>query len=73
MKKRVYYTYDFKVGNTIVQSGVTRDPGRRELEHRQRWENGRLVIVGRAKTEESARKWEAAKIDPFSPPPRKPR
>ena len=26
MKKRVYYTYDFKVGNTIVQSGVTRDP-----------------------------------------------
>ena len=72
MKKRLYYTYDFKVGNSTVESGITRDPGRRELEHRQRWENGRLVIVGRARTEESARKWEAAKIDPFTPP-RKPK
>lgn len=73
MTKRIYYTYDFKVGNTVVQSGVTRDPARRELEHKQKWENGRLVIVGRAKTEESARRWEeAAKLDPFNPP-RKPR
>ncbi len=72
MKKRVYYTYDFKVGNTIVHSGITRDPARREHEHKQRWENGRLVIVGRAKSEESARKWEAAKIDTFTPP-RKPK
>jgi hypothetical protein len=63
MKKRVYYTYNFKVGNTIVHSGITREPGRREKEHQQRWENGRLVIVGRAKTEESARKWEATKLD----------
>ncbi len=68
MKKRVYYTYDFKVGNTTVHSGVTRDPARREQEHRQQWDNGRLVIIGRARTEESARKWEAAKIDTFIPP-----
>ncbi len=73
MKKRVYYTYDFKVGETVVQSGITRDPGRREQEHKQRWENGRLVIIGRARTEESARRWEAAaKVDPFTPP-RKPK
>jgi hypothetical protein len=70
MKKRDYFTYEFRVGETVVQSGVTRDPRRRELEHKLRWETGRLVIVGRAKTEESARKWQAAKDDPFNPPRR---
>jgi len=63
MKKRVYYTYDFKVGNTVVYQGITKDPKRREQEHKQRWENGRLVIVGRRKTEESAREWQAAQLD----------
>ncbi len=63
MKKRVYYTYDFKVGNTVVYQGITKDPKRREQEHKQRWQNGRLVIVGRRKTEENARKWQAAQLD----------
>ncbi len=70
MKKRDYFTYDFKVGDTVVHSGITRDPRRRELEHKLRWETGRLVVVGRTKTEESARKWQAAKADPFNPPRR---
>ena len=72
MKKRVYYTYDFKVGDTVVHSGFTRDPARREQEHRQKWDSGRLVIIGRARTEESARKWQGAKPDLFTPP-RKPK
>ena len=72
MKKRVYYTYDFKVGETIVHSGFTRDPVHREQEHRQRWNAGRLVIVGRAKTEENARKWHAVTLDMITPP-RKPK
>ena len=40
MKKRVYYTYDFKVGNTVVYQGITRDPKRREQDHKQRWQDG---------------------------------
>ena len=65
MKKRVYYTYDFRVGNMIVHRGITRDPKRSEQEHKQRWENGHLVIVGRARTEESARKWQAAQHEDY--------
>jgi predicted GIY-YIG superfamily endonuclease len=68
MIKRDYYTYEFRVGNATVHSGITRDPKRREQEHKQRWDTGRLVIVGRAKTEEAARKWAATRQDPFTPP-----
>ena len=46
-----------------VYRGITKDPKRREQEHKQRWQNGRLVIVGRRKTEESARKWQASQLD----------
>jgi len=70
MKKRDYYAYEFRVGSTVVHTGVTRDPTRREHEHRQKWDTGRLVIVSRAKTEEAARKWQARE-DPFTRP-RKP-
>jgi hypothetical protein len=70
MKKRDYYAYEFRVGSTVVHTGVTREPARREQEHKQRWDAGRLVIVGRAKTEEAARNWQTRQ-DPFTLP-RKP-
>ncbi|NOX65051.1 MAG: GIY-YIG nuclease family protein [Chlorobi bacterium] len=67
MKKRDTYTYDFKVKNKIVHSGITNDLERREAEHRQRWPGGRIVKVGTAKTEDSAREWEATKRKTITP------
>ncbi len=66
-KKRDTYTYDYKVGNKIVHSGITNDLERRESEHKQRWPNGHIKKVGVAKTEEGARKWEESKQKTITP------
>ena len=67
MKKRDTYTYDFKVRNKIVHSGITKDLERREAEHKRRWPNGRIVKVGAAKTEDKARAWEETKQKTITP------
>ena len=69
-KKRNTYTYDFKIGNKIVHSGITKDLDRREEEHQQRWPNGHIVKVGVAKTEEGARAWEETKKKTITPRPK---
>ena len=61
MKKRSYYKYDFKVGNKIVHSGITKDLERRESEHEQKWSKGHIVQIGHRTTEEAAREWEETK------------
>jgi len=61
MKPRNYYKYDFKVGNKIIHSGITKDLDRREIDHKQKWPKGHIVQVGRRTTEEAARKWEETK------------
>ena len=66
-KPRDTYKYDFKVGNKIVHSGITNDLDRREQEHKQRWRSGHIVKVGRATTEEAARKWEETKQKTITP------
>lgn len=72
-KKRDTYTYDFKVGDTIKHSGITKDLDRREKEHQKRWPEGRIVKVGAAKTEEGARAWEKTKKKTVTPPKKKPK
>jgi predicted GIY-YIG superfamily endonuclease len=67
MAKRDTYKYDFKIGNKIVHSGITKDLDRREQEHKQRWSNGHIVKVGRATTEEAAREWEETKQKTITP------
>jgi predicted GIY-YIG superfamily endonuclease len=67
MTKRDHYTYDFKVGNKIVHSGITTDPERRAQEHERRWPGGHMNVVGSAKTEEGARKWEETKQKTITP------
>jgi hypothetical protein len=67
MKKRDTYKYDYKVGNKIVHSGIIKDLDRREQEHQQRWPQGHIVKVGRATTEEAARKWEEGKQKAITP------
>lgn len=61
MKPRKYYKYDFKIGNRIIHSGITKDLKRREAEHKQRWPKGHIVQVGRRTTKEAAEKWEETK------------
>jgi len=67
MKKRDTFTYDFKIGQKIVHSGITDDLERRETEHRERWPKGHIVKVGAAKTEEAARAWEETKQKTITP------
>ena len=67
MAKRDTYTYDYKVGNKIMHSGITDDLERRESEHKRRWPGGHIVKVGSAKTEKSAREWEKTKQKTITP------
>ena len=57
-KPRDYYRYHFKIGNTIMHSGITQDLARRESEHKGRWPTGHIAKVGPTVTEETAREWE---------------
>lgn len=61
MKKRDTYKYDFKIGNKIKHSGITKDLDRREAELEAKWPKGHIVPVGRRTTEEAAREWEEGK------------
>ena len=58
MNKRDIYRYHIKVGHKIVHTGITDDPGRRELELQKKWRNARISVQGPAVTEETARDWE---------------
>ena len=61
MKKRDTFKYQVRVGRKIVHGGITKDPERRQEEHRDEWPNAKLTTVGRRTTEEGARKWEEEK------------
>ncbi len=50
--------YQFKVGKKIFHKVITDDLERREQEHQQKWPKGHIRKVGRATTEDAARKWE---------------
>ena len=69
-KERDTYTYDFKIGNKIIHSGITKDLDRREEEHQQSWPKGHIVKVGVAKTEEGALAWEETKKKTITPRPK---
>lgn len=67
MASRTMVGYDFKVGGRIVHSGITNDPDRREMEHKQRWPSGTLTVVTGPMTEAGAREWEAGKMKTITP------
>ena len=56
--QRDWYRYDFRVGSTLIHSGVTQDPAGRETEHRKLWPRGRLIVIGAPITTRAAREWE---------------
>jgi hypothetical protein len=68
---RNWFRYDFKIGDVIRHSGITKDLDRREAEHKQRWPSGRIVPAGPAVTEEVARQWEETKQKTITPDPKK--
>ena len=67
MASRNWKKYDFKEGNRIKHSGITKDLDRREQEHQERWPSGHIKQVGNATTEEAARQWEESKQKTITP------
>jgi len=61
MNVRNTYKYDFKIGNKIADSGITKDLERCEAEHQVKWPKGHIVQVGNRTTEETAREWKETK------------
>jgi hypothetical protein len=59
-KARTWHTYEFKRGNKVLHCGITEDSARREKEHQRNIDpKGHIrIIIGNAKTEEGARRWE---------------
>ncbi len=55
------FRYQFKVGNKIVDGGITLNLAQRESDLRKKWPGGRIKQVGRRTTEEAAHRWEKEK------------
>ena len=59
MADRDTYKYHLKQGHKVLRSGITKDLERREDEHQREYgEDVHIYKVGRATTEEAAKKWE---------------
>lgn len=67
MSNRDHYKYHWKIGNKIVESGITNNLERREEERQQEQPKGHIVKVGRMMTKEGALEWE--KSQPKGTPP----
>lgn len=59
MVKRDTYNYTYRVGRKVSHRGITKDPDRREREHRRARPGGKLTVDGRAKTRLGARRVES--------------
>lgn len=56
---RTWYCYEYIADYTVKHRGITQDPQRRQVEHRQRWVGGFLRVIWGPVTEAQARAWEA--------------
>ena len=53
------YKYNFKRGNKILHTGITKDLDRREQEHRcDKDAKGHIVKIGNRSTPDGAKAWE---------------
>lgn len=65
MSKRDAYKYELTQGNKVVYVGITNDPARREMEHRQDKDFDKMRIVGSASTLDGALQWETNRIQTY--------
>ena len=66
MKKRNTVTYDLKTGSKVVYKGITKNPERREEQHRQEGKKfSHLKITSRQMTEEGAIKKEQKELQTY--------
>lgn len=65
MGNRNTYKYELTRGNQVVYVGITNDPSRREMEHRQDKEFTTMRIVGRPCTLDGASQWETSRIETY--------
>ncbi len=63
--KRNTYKYELTQGNKVVYVGITNDPARREMEHRQDKDFDRMRIIGRPSTLDGASQWETDRIQTY--------
>lgn len=63
--KRDTYKYELTQGNKVVYVGITNDPVRREMEHRQDKDFDRMRIIGRPSTLDGASLWETDRIQTY--------
>ncbi len=56
--ERDTYKYLVKIGNKVVDGGITKDLERREGERQREYPGSHLYKVGNITTEEGAREWE---------------
>lgn len=57
-KPRIWHKYYVKIGNRIVDGGITTNLERREQERKREYRGSHLFKVGNRTTEEAARQWE---------------
>ena len=57
-QERDTYRYNYKVGNKISHTGITKDLARREAEHQAAHPGGHIEQQGPRVTHESAKRWE---------------
>lgn len=57
-KPRDTIKYQVKIGNKVVDGGITKDLERREQERQREYPGSHLFKVGNRTTEEAARDWE---------------
>lgn len=62
-----WYCYEYSVWYVVKHRGITQNPRRREMEHRQRWPGGLLRVVLGPVTESQARTWELTQALTITP------
>ena len=66
MKKKDTVTYELKKGNKVVYKGITKNPERREEQHRQEGKKfSHLKITSPKMTEEGAKKKEQKELQTY--------
>lgn len=65
VKKRDYSRYELKNGNNVLYVGITDNPERREVEHKEDKNFSHMNIIGPKVTKDSAEEWEEKRLEQY--------